>query len=480
MIDLKLKDFVRLHHIDLIRQINYQVNKLKDNIREKQFFQQLSSYQLTNEQVMLVIFLFSFVTYIFTMLQQQGINRLITLRQKQLEKFEEMTMFEVRIVCKSLPRSINTLDKIIPPDDSPITSMPMENQHNNNNNLQQEVNKKHRKKIRDYKRQLLAKTLEEYESNIEQNEYLYQEELLTFEYELSQQTDQVKKLMQCLNSYLDCRTNKIIRKIRFKEAMFRMKLLHPRHHPSTTSANKTISIYPEAIVETLENPFTDAELTFLSSAGNTELFSIDLYGYIYIYISFLVYLGGPNYIRSNQSFLYHKKKSQQKTQLELSIIIEKLTSILHHRYGLPPTSLNIKQLSNHLETIFNERYTTSLSYLNTYRVRKEIKLVHSIRRKIKKAHYLIRVTDKSGIFHVGQTTDYDRKVLLYQEKTKAYVELSSNPLMDTFYKVVRLLNDLRSKQQIKEWQLKKMMPDQKKIKLAYLYFIPKPHKVIFN
>ena len=49
--------------------------------------------------------------------------------------------------------------------------------------------------------------------------------------------------------------------------------------------------------------------------------------------------------------------------------------------------------------------------------------------------------------------------------------------METFYKVVRLLNDLNIKRQIQVWQYKKMMPNKKKIKLAYLYLIPKSHKV---
>jgi hypothetical protein len=48
-----------------------------------------------------------------------------------------------------------------------------------------------------------------------------------------------------------------------------------------------------------------------------------------------------------------------------------------------------------------------------------------------------------------------KKVLLYQEKTKAYIELSSNPLMDTFYKVIHLLNDLERKKHIKPWEHKK-------------------------
>jgi hypothetical protein len=159
---------------------------------------------------------------------------------------------------------------------------------------------------------------------------------------------------------------------------------------------------------------------------------------------------------------------------------DKCTSYLHRRYGIPPQSLSVKQFSNSLETIFNERHTTSLSYLDIHRVRKDIKLIHSIRRKIKETQSIIRVSDKSGVFHIGQTIDYDMKVAKYQRDTGAYVELSSNPLMETFYKVVRLLNDLMTKKEIAAWQHKKMMPDKKKIKLAYLYFIPKPHKVILQ
>ncbi len=53
-----------------------------------------------------------------------------------------------------------------------------------------------------------------------------------------------------------------------------------------------------------------------------------------------------------------------------------------------------------------------------------------------------------------------------------------DPLTETFYKIVRLLNDLNSKKQMRVWQYNQMMPNKEKIKLAYLYFIPKSHKVI--
>jgi hypothetical protein len=51
MIDKRLKEFVHLHHLDLLRTVKYHVNKLKDNIQEKQLYKQLSYYYLTTEQV---------------------------------------------------------------------------------------------------------------------------------------------------------------------------------------------------------------------------------------------------------------------------------------------------------------------------------------------------------------------------------------------------------------------------------------------
>ncbi|CAM4791847.1 unnamed protein product, partial [Rotaria magnacalcarata] len=68
------------------------------------------------------------------------------------------------------------------------------------------------------------------------------------------------------------------------------------------------------------------------------------------------------------------------------------------------------------------------------------------------------------------------KAEAYRQKTGAYIELNSNPLWSVFDEVILLLNDLRSKKYILSWQLDKMMPKREKIQLAYLYFIPKPHK----
>jgi hypothetical protein len=97
---------------------------------------------------------------------------------------------------------------------------------------------------------------------------------------------------------------------------------------------------------------------------------------------------------------------------------------------------------------------------------------------LKKEKYILRVTDKSGIFHIGHAKDYDKKAEAHGHRTGAYIELATNPLWTVYDKVFHLLNDLRSKKHIRAWQLNKMMPKREKVELAYSYFVPKPHKVI--
>ena len=177
-------------------------------------------------------------------------------------------MFEVTIVCRSLPRSTNEIDKVIPIANTLIET-PVDI-----TSSQRQVTDRHRKQIRHEKRQVLLTQLETFESIIEEMEYVYQETLLTLKLGLSSQTDRVEACMQCINSYLNHRTERIMRAIRYKETVLRMKLKHPRHRSSTSSMNTAMSVYPEAIVETSSSVFSNQELDFLSSTGHVQsLFS---------------------------------------------------------------------------------------------------------------------------------------------------------------------------------------------------------------
>ena len=123
---------------------------------------------------------------------------------------------------------------------------------------------------------------------------------------------------------------------------------------------------------------------------------------------------------------------------------------------------------------------TQISYRDIYRARKELELNKSIEWNLRKGKYILRVTDKSGIFHIGHAKDYEQKAEAYRQKTQAYMEIPSDPLWTVFDKVIHLLNDLRSEKQILAWQHCEMIPKRENVELAYLYFIPKPHKVIFE
>jgi hypothetical protein len=162
---------------------------------------------------------------------------------------------------------------------------------------------------------------------------------------------------------------------------------------------------------------------------------------------------------------------------EYNKILDVIVSYLVRVYRISSTATIIKQFSQQLATCLYERYMAPLSYLNINHARKEYKLMKSIQHSLKKGNYILRVTDKSGIFHIGHAKDYEEKAEAYRQKTGAYIELTSDPLWTIFDKVVHLLNGLRSKEQIRAWQLREMMPKREKVALAYLYFIPKPHKV---
>jgi len=171
------------------------------------------------------------------------------------------------------------------------------------------------------------------------------------------------------------------------------------------------------------------------------------------------------------------ERREKRMQREHKNIMNALTPYLIHVHHVPSTSSIIQQFSRQLETCLYERYMSPMSYLNIYRLRKEMKLVKAIRYRLKKGDLVLRVTDKSGIFHIGHKKDYEQKAEAYRQKTKAYMEVSSNPLWIIFDKVVHLLNDLRSKKHLMAWQFDKIMPKRERVELAFLYFLPKPHKV---
>ena len=85
---------------------------------------------------------------------------MITIRRKQLKIFEDLTMFEQRILCHKLPNSFDSITIV-------------------DNNEEQCLNKR-RKIIQDLKRQLLYVELQQYEIQIQHYEDLYEQEINAF------------------------------------------------------------------------------------------------------------------------------------------------------------------------------------------------------------------------------------------------------------------------------------------------------------
>ena len=190
---------------------------------------------------------------------------------------------------------------------------------------------------------------------------------------------------------------------------------------------------------------------------------------------------GPTYIRPNQSTLRPFKQRQKQIDQELNTIMAKLKKYMSNikdSRTIPLTAPLYKFYSDRLQTYLLHRYTTPLPLIDQLRARREFKIAKSIRRKLKKYKLILRETDKSGVFHIGRRIDYKQKAAKYRQDTGAYEELNTNPFNEIIHNVTHLLNQLKTMKQIREDQRMKMIPVRAETQLAYMYFLPKPHKVI--
>ena len=108
-----------------------------------------------------------------------------------------------------------------------------------------------------------------------------------------------------------------------------------------------------------------------------------------MFLSFLFVIGGPSYIRLNQSTLKNKEVIDKQIQHQHTTIINKLTDKLRSQQIRHPISSLIKQFSEQLQVMFNQQRTISLTYQDVNRTKRDLKLVLSIKRKLKKLPVII-------------------------------------------------------------------------------------------
>jgi hypothetical protein len=134
-----------------------------------------------------------------------------------------------------------------------------------------------------------------------------------------------------------------------------------------------------------------------------------------------------------------------------------------------------------LKTLLTELYTIKLPSKLFRRAGQEHLLTKQIQQQLHSTHnrIILRRTDKSKVFHLGSSDDYEKKAIMYMNKTCAYEQVKNGkcPLADNLSFVTQLLDKLLQNKAInfKQWSV--MMPNKEKVELGHLYFLPKPHKV---
>ena len=189
---------------------------------------------------------------------------------------------------------------------------------------------------------------------------------------------------------------------------------------------------------------------------------------------------GPKYVLTCQS-RFSRQSIDGIIEREYQGIAEKLEYYIYS-YCIPISEKRVKDFLVDLKSLLQRLYNSKLPKKLYIRAKREYKLMMGIRRRLcNHPNLILRRSDKSKVFHLGDRADYERKAVEYMVKTNAYQEITSDisPLADTLQQVLSLLDRLYSapKPLITKNQRDKMYPNMNQLELGHLYFLPKPHKV---
>ena len=132
-----------------------------------------------------------------------------------------------------------------------------------------------------------------------------------------------------------------------------------------------------------------------------------------------------------------------------------------------------------LKRLLQAIQTKKLSYKRYIRARRERAVLKSLMALLhSRPDVIVRRTDKSKVFYVGNAETFARKAMQYMIDTEAYEEIPNNqcPLTENLRLVTTLLNSLFKRGAINQYQHKMMSPNMVTLELGHLHFMPKPHK----
>ncbi|CAF1515433.1 unnamed protein product [Rotaria magnacalcarata] len=419
--DKDLTSYVSLHQNYLAKRIDQQIIRYKNEIHDQQLYQNLFTYNLTH-------------------IQRHVLEEIIHLRLTQLQVYQEFMMLEQRILYQFLPPNFDQFEKITAPDFywPPISDHTLVDMRTTSRTI-----------LKQGKRTLLNIFYAAYEYKVDEQEDQYQQSLNQFELQSSTR-DQINgmSLIDYFKAYMLHHTNQIISEIFKKLTYFRLNMSH--RYQRSSSAKAVVGVSPEVAIDVLHCPYKTEELAHLSL--------------------------GPSYIRSNQSALQPINHRETQIKNNLKDIKDKVKRQLTNYCKREPPIARMNQYSELVEDLLQQHYMAPLFYADRMRAQREFQLVQSIRRKAQRAKLIIRVCDKGGGLHIGSKIDYERKAAKYRDDTKAYQELSYNPLMEIFTNVTNAVNVLKNDKQLTLKNYNRLMPKRDDVRLSYMYFNPKPHK----
>ena len=176
------------------------------------------------------------------------------IRDEQLKVFEQMIIFQQRILCHRLPQSFNQIEEMTDKTDN----MTVQNKH-----------------VQEAKRRKLDRTLQDYETKLLDCEHRYQDEFSKLEMQLwkqhySETRDHYDRMMQSLQDYFDQHKHRTMRTIRYREACVRtalQKLQRRQMSRKSKKKAKKVDVYPQVIVDTKKLSLNQRQLDYLSQRG---------------------------------------------------------------------------------------------------------------------------------------------------------------------------------------------------------------------
>ena len=187
-----------------------------------------------------------------------------------MKVFEEMTMFEQRILCHQLPEILDSA--IIP-----------------NLDIKQ-LSSRRLKMLQELKRFTLNVELHEYENKIEHYENLYQQELASLQQQIESTNSyfpqhQTNMLLYIVQSYLTAYTNGLLRQVRFNEACFHVKLTRHRRRRQSFLSYNVVDVYPQVIVDVPKVCLNRLQLEYLSRNGKHQRhFNLVIFAFCIVFL----------------------------------------------------------------------------------------------------------------------------------------------------------------------------------------------------